>query len=96
MKLDPHKTALLVIDMQKDFYAPGGNAGQRGKPLTQMQVLPPKINTFADKLRAQGAKVVFTKFIYDPARTPANYTEISGLTKSRDIAVLLPRHQAGC
>lgn len=77
-----HKTALLVIDMQKDFYAEGGNAVRRGKPVTLMQALPEKINQFAVTLRKQGTKVVFTEFVYDPVRSPANYVEIVGETKN--------------
>lgn len=80
--VEPAKTVLLVIDMQKDFYAESYNASRRGKPVKQMQALPDKINKFATKLRNAGAKVVFTKFIYDPERSPANYTEMIRSTKN--------------
>jgi len=82
MAIDPLKTVLLVIDMQSDFYADGGNAALRGKPVEQMQALPAKIDAFATKLRAGGAKIVFTKFIYDPTRTPQNYSDIVGEIKN--------------
>ena len=29
--LNPHKTVLIVVDMQKDFYAEGGDASSRGR-----------------------------------------------------------------
>ena len=51
MKFDPSKAALLVIDMQKDFYADAGNAVLRGKSVDQMQDLPESINEFAALLR---------------------------------------------
>lgn len=82
MKIDPHKILLLVIDMQKDFYAEGGNAVLREKPVKKMQALLTKINEFAAKLRNAGAKVVFTKFVFDPRRNPESYKEIIGETRN--------------
>jgi len=77
------KTALLVIDMQKDFYGKGGNAQLRGKPVSFMQTLPERINDFTQKLRSEGVKVIFTRFVYDPNKSPANYTEMIEATRNK-------------
>ena len=50
MIIDPIETLLLVIDMQKDFYASDGNAALRGKPTEQIRALPAKIDDFAATL----------------------------------------------
>jgi len=84
MRLDPDRTALLVIDMQNDFYASGGNAQRRGKQLQHMQGLPSKINNFASSMRSLGVKVIFTKFVYDPKISPANYSKIIKETKENN------------
>jgi nicotinamidase-related amidase len=85
MKIDPKKSALLVIDIQNDFYADGFNAANRGKQVSQMQALPKKINSFATELRKRGVRVIFTKFVYDPKRSPANYTELIADTKENNL-----------
>lgn len=81
--MDFTKTALLVIDMQKDFYGEGGNAQLRGKPVSSMQALPRKITEFAQSFRKRGAKIIFTKFIYDPSKSPRNYTEMVETTRNK-------------
>jgi nicotinamidase-related amidase len=75
--IDLTKAALIVIDMQHDFYGKGGNAARRGKAVEQMRSLPAKIAEFADGCRGAGAKVVFTKFVFDPDASPANYKELT-------------------
>ena len=74
--LNPNRTILLVIDMQNDFYGEGGNTEARGKSIQHMQSLPGLVNHFVPQLRDLGVKVVFTRFVYDPLRSPGNYSEI--------------------
>lgn len=76
-KLDPQKTALLVIDMQKDFYASNGSAAIRGKQISQMQSLPEKINYFVKSAKDLGLKItIFTKYLSGKNITPVNLKEI--------------------
>jgi nicotinamidase-related amidase len=49
-----------------------------------MQLLPSKINHFAQNVRELGVRVVFTQFVYDPARSPKNYAEIVRTAKSNN------------
>lgn len=74
--IDPAKAVLIVVDMQHDFYGRGGNTDRRGRAVEQMRQLPPKINTFADKCRNAGVRIIFTKFVFDPENSPANYKEL--------------------
>lgn len=77
MKLDPKKTVLLVIDMQKDFYGSEGDAVRRGKQVLQMQNLVQPINEFIKVVRKKGVLIVFTKFIANPNITPKNLAEVA-------------------
>jgi nicotinamidase-related amidase len=76
MKLKPTRTMLLVVDMQKDFYAPGFGSDGPGRGHGAMQALPGKINAVTQELRQRGVKLVFTKYIFDPETAPRNYKEI--------------------
>jgi nicotinamidase-related amidase len=62
LPLEPGRTALLVVDMQRGFVEPG----------QAMEVPPardtlPAIRTLVDGFRAGGLPVVFTAFVYSPA-----------------------------
>jgi nicotinamidase-related amidase len=69
---------LLVVDMQKDFYAPGFGSDRPGRGHRAMQALPGKINAVTQELRLRGVKLVFTKYIFDPETAPNNYKEVEG------------------
>jgi len=62
LALEPGRTALLVVDMQRGFLEPG----------QAMEVPPardtlPVIRALVDGFRAGGLPVVFTAFVYSPA-----------------------------
>ena len=72
VKITRDNTALLVIDMQVDFYSPEGRAAKRGRPVADMQKIAKKVSDFAQSLSRIGVFVVFTKFIADKGITPEN------------------------
>ncbi len=43
LHLDPHRSALLIIDMQNDFISPGGYHHRHGNPSEPMQAIIPNI-----------------------------------------------------
>ena len=62
LALEPGRTALLMVDMQRGFVDPG----------EAMEVPParetvPRIRALLDTFRARGLPVVFTEFVYSPA-----------------------------
>ncbi len=55
------KTALLVIDMQRDFCSPGGYAHQAGIDIAPMQAVVPQVQRLLAAARAAGLTIVHTR-----------------------------------
>ncbi|MBI4064942.1 isochorismatase family protein [Candidatus Gottesmanbacteria bacterium] len=72
IKISTRNTALLVIDMQLDFYAPDGKAAKRGKLVREMQSISGRVHDFVHTLANSGVLVVLTKFIAGQGITPEN------------------------
>jgi nicotinamidase-related amidase len=64
---DPDRTALLVIDMQRDFLEPGGFGASLGNDVSRLQRIVPTVRTALDAARARGMLVVHTREGHDPA-----------------------------
>jgi ureidoacrylate peracid hydrolase len=60
LSLDPARTALLVVDMQNDFCAPGGFFDGAGHDIGPCTALVPHIAQLAADVRAAGALVAYT------------------------------------
>lgn len=58
---DPTRTALIVIDMQRDFCAPGGYAAQAGLDVARLAAPIAAIQQLLGAARAAGALVVHTR-----------------------------------
>ena len=52
MTLDPALTALIVIDMQRDFCSPGGYAHRSGIDIERMQGVVSKVQLLLQAARA--------------------------------------------
>lgn len=59
--IDPHTTALLVIDMQRDFCDPGGYAAQAGLDVSNLSSVIGNIGTLLDVARQTGLLVIHTR-----------------------------------
>ncbi|WP_141055576.1 cysteine hydrolase family protein [Tepidiphilus succinatimandens] len=59
--LNHGRTALLVIDMQRDFCALGGYADQVGMDVSRLRAPIPVIQTLLDRARGLGMLVVHTR-----------------------------------
>lgn len=64
--LDPRATALLVIDLQNDFLAPGGAYHRGGAVSPQARALPARVAPVARALKAQGGFVAASQFTLWP------------------------------
>jgi ureidoacrylate peracid hydrolase len=61
LRLDPARTALLVVDMQNDFCAPGGFFERGGLDIGPGGAIADRIRRLLDDVRPLGVHVVFTK-----------------------------------
>ena len=69
---DPTRTALLVIDVQRDFAAPDGAIGRLGLDLSAASAAIDRTETLVAGARSAGAPVVFARVISRPETdTPA-------------------------
>lgn len=70
MKADwiaPGRTALLLIDCQRDFGAPDGEMARRGSDMTAPQAALRNAGILVDAARAAGVAVIFVRLITNPA-----------------------------
>jgi ureidoacrylate peracid hydrolase len=66
-RVAPAHTAVLVIDMQNDFCAPGGYIHQtRNADMSESPALAQRITSLADAARACGALTVWIRANYEP------------------------------
>ncbi|MES2934134.1 MAG: cysteine hydrolase [Pseudomonadota bacterium] len=59
--IDPYTTALLIIDMQRDFCDPGGYAAQAGLDVAQLSAVVENIRMLLDAARQTGLTVIHTR-----------------------------------
>ncbi|WP_299609235.1 cysteine hydrolase family protein [uncultured Tateyamaria sp.] len=63
---DPAKTALIVIDMQRDFVEPGGFGETLGNDVTRLQAIVPTTAALIDLCRNNGMEVIHTRECHRP------------------------------
>jgi nicotinamidase-related amidase len=62
----PASTALIVIDMQRDFIEPGGFGASLGNDVTRLQAIVPTVARLIAGCRAAGLAVVHTRECHRP------------------------------
>ena len=67
-RLDPNRTALLLVDMQNDFLHPDGAYARAGVAAPAIAALPGRLATVAMAMRQAGAWIVSTHFTLVPGR----------------------------
>ncbi len=67
-KVRPPHTALVVIDVQNDFCAPGGMMDLEGYDLAPVQAMAARLPALISAARAAGVLVVFVKNVYSSTR----------------------------
>ncbi len=63
-KIAPERTAVIVIDVQQEFFADGGVIDLMGDDPAPMRAMIPRLAAFLDKARGLARLVVFTKQTY--------------------------------
>ena len=67
-KVAPAHTALLVIDMQNDFCAPGGMMDREGRDASAIRDVAVRLPELCDAARKAGVLVIFVRNIYTTDR----------------------------
>jgi nicotinamidase-related amidase len=60
-RFDPARTALVLIDMQRDFVEPGGFGETLGNDVSTLQAVIPPLRVVLDDARARGLMVIHTR-----------------------------------
>ena len=64
--LDPDATALIVIDMQRDFVEPGGFGAALGNDVSRLGAIVPTVAGLIDLFRAKGWTIIHTREAHLP------------------------------
>jgi len=65
-RFNPAHTALVVIDMQRDFVEPGGFGASLGNDVTRLQAIVPDVRRMLDAWRTIGGTVLHTREAHKP------------------------------
>lgn len=65
-RFDASRTALVIIDMQRDFVEPGGFGESLGNDVTRLQAIVPTLRRVLDAWRGAGGWVVHTREAHAP------------------------------
>tara|TARA_R110002111_G_C5931592_1_gene366822 strand:+ start:189 stop:869 length:681 start_codon:yes stop_codon:yes gene_type:complete len=63
---DPERTALVVIDMQRDFVEPGGFGAALGNDVTLLRAIIPAVQRLLATARSAGLLVIHTRESHQP------------------------------
>lgn len=63
-KVDPSHAALVVIDVQNDFCAPGGMVDKGGRDVTPAVEMAARLPALIERARTAGALVIFVRSVY--------------------------------
>lgn len=65
-RFEPSTTALIVIDMQRDFAEPGGFGASLGNDVSRIQTIVPAVKRLIEGFRAAGLPVIHTMECHRP------------------------------
>jgi ureidoacrylate peracid hydrolase len=71
----PHRTALLIVDMQADFGAPDGSVGRSGADMSAVTAALAGAERLAEGARAAGAPVIFVALQTSPEQDSRAWAE---------------------
>ncbi|WP_172292809.1 cysteine hydrolase family protein [Pseudoruegeria sp. HB172150] len=66
LEFDPATTALIIIDMQRDFIEPGGFGASLGNDVSLLQAIVPATARLIEGCRATGIPVIHTRECHRP------------------------------
>jgi nicotinamidase-related amidase len=88
--IDPAQTALLLIDMQRDFLEPGGFGETLGNDVSRLRVAVAPCRALLDRARRRGMLVVHTREGHRPDMTDAPRAKVERGSPSLRIGAAGP------
>jgi ureidoacrylate peracid hydrolase len=85
--VDPCATAIIVVDMQNDFAAPGGMFDRAGIPIDGIQAIVEPIRLVLDAGRAAGMPAVFLKMQFAADLSDAGQPDAPNRIKHRPLRI---------
>jgi len=64
-KINPKDTAILVIDIQKDFVDPEGMLAKRGRDMSMINDVMEKLPLFLNEAKKKDVLILYTQQVYD-------------------------------
>ena len=97
LRLPAGRTALLVIDMQRDFLDPDGMCGLLGEDVARLQAVVPALRRTLEAARRAGLAVIHTREGYAPDLSDVNAVkaERGGVGRAGPLGRFLIRGEAG-
>ncbi len=97
LNLPAGRTALLVIDMQRDFLDPRGMCGVLGEDVAELQAIVPALQRTREAGRRAGLKIIHTREGYaaDLSDVHAAKAERGGVGQEGPLGRFLIRGEAG-
>ena len=95
---DLKKTALMIIDMQRDFCSPGGFGEALGNDITPTKSIIPTVRKVLDAARTKGMKVIHTREGHKPDLSdlePAKLRRSNSIGKKGPMGRILVRGEYG-
>jgi ureidoacrylate peracid hydrolase len=74
-KIEPDRTALLVIDLQRDFCSSDGALAALGSDISPCSNVAAKIADFLPRVRGNVALIAFFQLVYDPVEMSESQRE---------------------
>src|SRR4051812_45562245 len=74
--VDPRHTALVVVDMQRDFCAPGGAFAQVGVDLSMYPAMVPRLGRLVEAGREAGVRIIYVLMTVLPGRASESPAQI--------------------
>jgi ureidoacrylate peracid hydrolase len=89
--VDPHKTALLVIDMQNGFCDPEGGLSKAGLDVSAMTAVVPKVRQLVDACRGLGLPIMWSLQQHLLEDTTQKTKRVPSHIQKRKVAPPAPR-----
>jgi nicotinamidase-related amidase len=74
--VDPRHTALLVVDMQRDFCTPGGAFDRLGIDISMYPAIVPRLVSLVDGARSVGVRIIYVLMTVLPGRASESPAQI--------------------
>jgi ureidoacrylate peracid hydrolase len=87
IRIDPERTAVIVVDMQNDFASEGGLLANAGIDISPIKAVVPAISRVVDVARRAGSKVIYLKMEFRPDLSDIGAPDSPNAIRHRAIGV---------